>query len=106
MDSSTNSSGRIKRHLTIQPTKEEVQTQPLTIPKEQQLMTSFHLGEEVIGGFAAGVIGTLLGFPLDLVKTRYVCAYVMSFVHSMSSSLFYLDLIYTHIIILFSYAMI
>lgn len=31
---------------------------------------SFHLGEEAIGGFAAGVVGTLLGFPLDLVKTR------------------------------------
>ena len=31
---------------------------------------TFHLGEEVIGGFAAGVVGTLLGFPLDLVKTR------------------------------------
>lgn len=30
----------------------------------------FHLGEEAIGGFAAGVVGTLLGFPLDLVKTR------------------------------------
>ena len=70
MDSSTNSD-KIKRHLTVQP-REKVQTQPLTIPKEQQLMTSFHLGEEVIGGFAAGVIGTLLGFPLDLVKTRYV----------------------------------
>ena len=31
---------------------------------------TFHLGEEAIGGFAAGVVGTLLGFPLDLVKTR------------------------------------
>ena len=30
----------------------------------------FHLGEEAIGGFAAGVVGTMLGFPLDLVKTR------------------------------------
>ena len=70
MDSSTNSE-RIKRHLTIQP-REEVQH-----------MTSFHLGEEVIGCFAAGVIGTLLGFPLDLVKTRYVYVYLMyiSFLH-------------------------
>lgn len=31
---------------------------------------TFHLGEEAIGGFAAGIVGTLLGFPLDLVKTR------------------------------------
>ena len=68
---------KIKRHLTIQP-REEVQIQPLSIAAtKEQPMTSFHLGEEVIGGFAAGVIGTLLGFPLDLVKTRYVCAYVM-----------------------------
>ena len=28
----------------------------------------FHVGEEVIGGASAGVIGTLLGFPLDLVR--------------------------------------
>ena len=74
MDSST-SSERIKRHLTIEPREEEVQTQPLSIATKEQPMTSFHLGEEVIGGFAAGVIGTLLGFPLDLVKTRYVYAY-------------------------------
>jgi len=56
--------------------REEVQTQPLSTATKEQLMTSFHLGEEVIGGFAAGVIGTLLGFPLDLVKTRYVCVYL------------------------------
>mmetsp|Transcript_22130 Transcript_22130/g.46689 ORF Transcript_22130/g.46689 Transcript_22130/m.46689 type:complete len:363 (+) Transcript_22130:246-1334(+) len=31
---------------------------------------TFHLGEEAIGGFSAGIVGTLLGFPLDLVKTR------------------------------------
>ena len=30
----------------------------------------FHVGEEVVGGFSAGVIGTLLGYPLDLAKTR------------------------------------
>lgn len=29
-----------------------------------------HLGEEMIGGLSAGVIGTVIGFPLDLVKTR------------------------------------
>jgi len=83
MDSSTNSE-RIKRRLTIR--EEVLQTQPVTITKEQH-MTSFHFGEEVIGGFAAGVIGTLLGFPLDLVKTRYVYACVMlsymSFMHIM-----------------------
>ena len=39
---------------------QQIQTEPL----------SFHLGEETMGGFAAGVVGTLLGFPLDLVKTR------------------------------------
>ena len=65
----------------------------MTIAKEH--MTSFHLGEEVIGGFAAGVIGTLLGFPLDLVKTRYV--YALALIISYNCVL-----IYTHII-LFSY---
>mmetsp|Transcript_1051 Transcript_1051/g.2185 ORF Transcript_1051/g.2185 Transcript_1051/m.2185 type:complete len:379 (+) Transcript_1051:132-1268(+) len=35
-----------------------------------QRPVSFQVKEEVLGGFAAGVVGTLLGFPLDLVKTR------------------------------------
>ena len=39
-------------------------------PQTNTKPMTFHLGEEVIGGFAAGVVGTLLGFPLDLVKTR------------------------------------
>lgn len=29
-----------------------------------------HLGEEAVGGLSAGIIGTLIGYPLDLVKTR------------------------------------
>ena len=29
-----------------------------------------HLGEEALGGLSAGVLGTVIGFPLDLVKTR------------------------------------
>jgi solute carrier family 25 (mitochondrial carnitine/acylcarnitine transporter), member 20/29 len=29
-----------------------------------------HLGDEAIGGLSAGVIGTVIGFPLDVVKTR------------------------------------
>ena len=29
-----------------------------------------NLGEEALGGLAAGIVGTVLGFPLDLVKTR------------------------------------
>lgn len=29
-----------------------------------------HLGEEAIGGLSAGIIGTVIGFPFDLVKTR------------------------------------
>ena len=28
------------------------------------------LRDETIGGFAAGVTGTVIGYPLDLVKTR------------------------------------
>ena len=29
-----------------------------------------HLGEEALGGLSAGVVGTVIGFPLDVVKTR------------------------------------
>lgn len=29
-----------------------------------------HLGEEAAGGLAAGVVGTVIGFPLDTIKTR------------------------------------
>ena len=29
-----------------------------------------NLAEEAVGGLAAGVVGTVIGFPLDLVKTR------------------------------------
>lgn len=31
---------------------------------------TMRLRDETIGGFTAGVAGTVLGFPLDLVKTR------------------------------------
>ena len=31
---------------------------------------TINLGEEALGGLAAGIVGTVLGFPLDLVKTR------------------------------------
>ena len=33
-------------------------------------LQELHLAEEAIGGLSAGVIGTVIGFPLDLVKTR------------------------------------
>ncbi|KAL7429343.1 hypothetical protein ACHAXM_002661 [Skeletonema potamos] len=69
--SSSSPSNDVNRRLTI------LQQSPLRLQntaaapqtKNTKPMT-FHLGEEVIGGFAAGVVGTLLGFPLDLVKTR------------------------------------
>lgn len=31
---------------------------------------NIHFGEEAIGGLSAGIVGTVIGFPLDLVKTR------------------------------------
>lgn len=31
---------------------------------------SFRIGEEAAGGLAAGIVGTVIGFPLDLIKTR------------------------------------
>lgn len=29
-----------------------------------------HLGEEALGGLSAGILGTVIGYPLDVVKTR------------------------------------
>jgi solute carrier family 25 carnitine/acylcarnitine transporter 20/29 len=31
---------------------------------------NLHLGEEALGGLSAGIVGTIIGYPLDLVKTR------------------------------------
>eukprot|EP00536_Pseudo-nitzschia_multiseries_P016035 jgi/Psemu1/312702/fgenesh1_kg.1004_\ len=33
-------------------------------------LEELHLGEEAIGGLSAGILGTIIGFPLDLIKTR------------------------------------
>ena len=30
-----------------------------------------NLGEEAIGGLSAGILGTIIGYPLDLIKTRF-----------------------------------
>ena len=60
-------------YVNVRATKTANSVQSSHNSNEQQKTTqplSFHLGEEAIGGFAAGVFGTLLGFPLDLVKTR------------------------------------
>ena len=29
-----------------------------------------NLGEEAVGGLSAGIVGTVIGFPLDVIKTR------------------------------------
>ncbi len=34
------------------------------------MMMSSRMTEEALGGLAAGILGTLIGFPLDLIKTR------------------------------------
>lgn len=37
------------------------------------IMRSFrdlHMGQEALGGLSAGIVGTIIGYPLDLVKTR------------------------------------
>lgn len=36
-------------------------------PKTKQKM---HLGQEALGGLSAGIVGTVIGYPLDLIKTR------------------------------------
>mmetsp|Transcript_60442 Transcript_60442/g.179046 ORF Transcript_60442/g.179046 Transcript_60442/m.179046 type:complete len:330 (-) Transcript_60442:493-1482(-) len=33
-------------------------------------LQTVNIGEEALGGLAAGIVGTVLGFPLDLIKTR------------------------------------
>ncbi len=33
-----------------------------------------HLHEEIIGGLTAGIAGTSIGYPLDLIKTRLQCS--------------------------------
>lgn len=54
-----------------EPRRQLTQSRPNNKAQQQTSQSlPFHLGEEAIGGFAAGVVGTLLGFPLDLVKTR------------------------------------
>lgn len=35
-----------------------------------QFFDNFHIGEEAAGGLSAGIVGTVIGFPLDLIKTR------------------------------------
>jgi len=55
----------IKTRLTVQSRRRLQAQQTQRTPR-----MTFHLGEEAFGGFAAGIVGTLLGFPLDLVKTR------------------------------------
>jgi solute carrier family 25 (mitochondrial carnitine/acylcarnitine transporter), member 20/29 len=33
-------------------------------------LQTVNFGEEALGGLAAGIVGTVIGFPLDLIKTR------------------------------------
>jgi solute carrier family 25 carnitine/acylcarnitine transporter 20/29 len=37
---------------------------------KQKSYKDLHLGEEAIGGLSAGILGTIIGFPLDVIKTR------------------------------------
>ena len=59
-----------RRRLTIQEPPRLVRTQQREVKSTQNAPMTFHLGEEAVGGLSAGIVGTLLGFPLDLVKTR------------------------------------
>eukprot|EP00547_Thalassionema_nitzschioides_P015659 CAMPEP_0194253480 /NCGR_PEP_ID=MMETSP0158-20130606/29990_1 /TAXON_ID=33649 /ORGANISM="Thalassionema nitzschioides, Strain L26-B" /LENGTH=299 /DNA_ID=CAMNT_0038991203 /DNA_START=214 /DNA_END=1116 /DNA_ORIENTATION=- len=38
--------------------------------KQKFFFQKLNFGEEAAGGLAAGIVGTVIGFPLDLVKTR------------------------------------
>lgn len=38
--------------------------------KKMKAWQELHLGEEALGGLSAGIVGTVIGYPLDVVKTR------------------------------------
>lgn len=42
----------------------------MTTASSRKSWKDLHLGEEALGGLSAGIIGTVIGFPLDTVKTR------------------------------------
>ena len=56
--------------------EEEHEQRPLQQHQQQQPQhgrTSWkdlRLGEEALGGLSAGIVGTVIGFPLDTIKTR------------------------------------
>lgn len=37
----------------------------------KEILSTVNMAEEAIGGLAAGIVGTVLGYPLDLLKTRF-----------------------------------
>ncbi len=44
-----------------------------TVPHRNKRTKSYsdlHIGQEAIGGLSAGILGNIIGYPLDLVKTR------------------------------------
>jgi solute carrier family 25 carnitine/acylcarnitine transporter 20/29 len=41
-----------------------------TTTTKRRSWKDLHLGEEALGGLSAGIVGTVIGFPLDTVKTR------------------------------------
>ena len=43
---------------------------PIFLSTMTKSWKDLHLGEEALGGLSAGIVGTVIGFPLDLVKTR------------------------------------
>jgi len=48
---------------------------------ERKSWKDLHLGEEALGGLSAGIVGTVIGFPLDTVKTRMQTGYGNSILH-------------------------
>ena len=40
------------------------------MPDKKPFFQRVNLGEEALGGLSAGIVGTVIGFPLDVIKTR------------------------------------
>lgn len=46
-----------------------------------------HIGQEALGGLSAGIVGTVIGFPLDTIKTRMIFAGSSSSIIGVASSI-------------------
>jgi Mitochondrial carrier protein len=77
LDMTMTTSSTTMSQSSSQRNQQQQQEEQRPLPHEQQRpqhgRTSWkdlRLGEEALGGLSAGIVGTVIGFPLDTVKTR------------------------------------